>query len=60
MKNCTINVTTTDTNDDEMLPLGKGGSVGLLGMTPGQETEGGTTRIWMNNTPQHQQTLGFA
>lgn len=60
MKNCTINVTTADTNDDEMPPLGKGGSFGLLRMTLGQETEGGTTRIWMSNAPQHHQTLGSA
>lgn len=60
MKNCTINVTTADTDDDEMPPLGKGGSMVLLRMTVGQETGGGTTRTWMNNSPQHQQTLGFA
>lgn len=32
MKNCTINVTTADTNDDEMPPLGTGGNVGLFRM----------------------------
>lgn len=49
MKNCTINVTTTDTDNDEMPPLGKGSSMGLLGRTLGQETEGGITRTWMND-----------
>lgn len=47
MKNCTINVTTADTGDDEMPPLGKGSSMGLLRMTLGQETEGGIMRTQM-------------
>lgn len=57
MKNCTINVTTTDTNDDEMPPLGKGGSTGLLRMTLGQENEGDIMRAWKNHAAQ---TLDFA
>jgi len=60
MKNCTINVTTADTNDDEMTPLGKGGSMSLLRMTLGQESKGGITRTWVNNASQRQRTLGFA
>lgn len=40
MKNCTINVTTADTNDDEMPPLGTGGNVGLFRMRFGEEKRG--------------------
>lgn len=46
MKNCTINVTTADTNDDEMPPLGTGGNVGLFKMRFGEESEG--MRSWMS------------
>lgn len=60
MKNCTINVTTADTDDDEMPPLGKGSSMGLLRMTLGQETEGGIMRTRMNDALHHQPILGFA
>lgn len=50
MKNCTINVTTADTNDDEMPPLGTGGNVGLFRMRFGEEREG--MRGWMNTALQ--------
>lgn len=50
MKNCTINVTTADTNDDEMPPLGTGGNVGLFRMRFGEESEG--MRGWMNTALQ--------
>lgn len=46
MKNCTINVTSADTNDDEMPPLGTGGNVGLFRMRSGEASEG--MRSWMS------------
>lgn len=57
MKNCTINVTTTDTNDDEMPPLGTGGNVGLFRMRFGEESKG--MRSWMSTATQaHRQGTG--
>lgn len=61
MKNCTINVTTADTNDDEMPPLGTGGNVGLFKMRFGEEREG--MRSWMRHRHagsqgRHRQEMG--
>lgn len=50
MKNCTINVTSTDTNDDEMPPLGTGGNVGLFRMRFGEERE--AVRSWVSTALQ--------